>query len=407
MPNHVSDVVIIGGGILGASTAYQLANTGLDVVVFERGAPNREGSGTTAGNLHIQAAHTRRPGQVTPLDNIRMLPLQRAASALWSTLEAELEADLEVRRHGGFMIAETDAEVRELHEKRIHEDACGIPGEVLDGDAVRAELPLLSSSVVAASWCPWDGYANPLKVTPAWMGAAVRRGARIQAFCPVTAIKRRGQTWVVNTPRGSWATKAVVILSGPWISEVAEMAGITVAMAPVAIQMHITERLPPLLIHLVQHIGQGMSVKQVGSGQILIGGGWPAANLNLEGRSRASIESLVGNLRQCAQVLPFIRDLRLLRMWAGPLAATPDELPVIGAVPGVPGLFIAGGTYAFTLAPLWSQVLRDLVIGQPPQVDLAGIGVDRLILRAGTAEADVSGGTTRAVRQGAARTDQR
>lgn len=96
-----TDVVIIGAGILGAAAAFHLAEAGHRVAVLERGAPNREGSGTTAGNLHIQGIHTRRPGQDVPVDSERFLPLQRAASERWSTVEKRLDADVELRRGGG------------------------------------------------------------------------------------------------------------------------------------------------------------------------------------------------------------------------------------------------------------------------------------------------------------------
>lgn len=373
------DVVIVGAGILGAATAHCLSAAGLTVTVLERGSPNREGSGTTAGNLHIQAVHTRRPGQAVPLDNVRFLPLQAAASTLWEDVESELDADVELRRSGGWMVAESEADEAELHDKQPHERAHGVRTELLDGDAARAALPLLGPSVRAVSWCPDDGYANPLKVTPAYLISAQRLGATVEGHTAVIGLCRDGAGWRVTTTRGVWCARSVVVVAGPWIQEVVAMAGIAVAAAPVAIQMHVTVRLPPVLPQLVQHISEGLSVKQVAAGQILIGGGWPAASLNLAGRSPISVRSMQGNLAQATRLLPFLGEVTLLRAWAGPLAATPDEMPVIGEVPGAPGVFLAGGTYAFTFAPLWARILTDLVTGVEPAVDVKDLGVDRLI----------------------------
>jgi sarcosine oxidase subunit beta len=171
----------------------------------------------------------------------------------------------------------------------------------------------------------------------------------------------------------------VVDVSGPRIAEVAALAGIRIEMSPVAIQMHVTVRIPETMRYLVQHIGEGLSVKQVTAGNILIGGGWPAARLDLDARSTASTHSMAGNLWQACRLLPLIRDLRLLRMWAGPLAATPDEMPVIGEVPGSPGFFIAGGTYAFTLAPLWGRVLQALIEGRTPPLEISDLSPLRLL----------------------------
>ncbi|WP_343964321.1 FAD-binding oxidoreductase, partial [Streptosporangium amethystogenes] len=181
---------------------------------------------------------------------------------------------------------------------------------------------------------------------------------------------------VVDTP-------VVVDVAGPWLGEIAALAGITLRMTPVAIQMHATVRSSATMSHLVQHIGEGLSVKQVAAGNLLIGGGWPALSMDLAGRSDTSLDSLVGNVALAVRVLPFIRDLRLLRMWAGPLAATPDEMPVIGEVPGAPGFYVAGGTYAFTFAPLWGETLRCLIEGKPPPVDVSDLGPGRLMERWG------------------------
>ncbi|XUL92883.1 NAD(P)/FAD-dependent oxidoreductase [Streptomyces galilaeus] len=373
------DVVVIGAGILGASAAFHLAERGYRVVVLERGAPNREGSGTTAGNLHIQAIHTRRPGQEVPVDSARLLPLQRRASDHWSQIEERLGTDVELRCGGGFMVAETAVQEEELREKHEWERQAGIPTEVLTGDEARKQLPLLSDRVRAASWCPLDGYANPLLITPAYLAAARRLGVEVHTFTPVTGIHRIGDGYKVQSGERSWTAPVVVNVAGPWITEISALAGIHIQMSPVAIQMHVTVRVPPVMHHLVQHIGEGMSVKQVSAGNLLIGGGWPAARLDMAGRSTVSVPSMVGNLAQAGRILPFLGDLRLLRMWAGPLAATPDEMPVIGEVPGHPGFFVAGGTYAFTLAPVWGDTLARQISGEPPADPVDDLGPGRLL----------------------------
>lgn len=376
---RTADVVVVGAGVLGASAAHRLAAAGLRVIILDRETPNREGSGTTAGNLHIQGIHTRRPGQEVPVDSARFLPLQRAASDLWDEVEEELGTCVEVQRTGGFMVAETPDEVAQLHEKSVWEREVGLPTEVLDGDAARDAMPQLGPTVASATWCALDGYANPLLVGPAYLRAAQRLGAELIAGHPVAAISRTMHGWRViagdETVDCSW----LINTTGPWIQPITRLAGVELRMTPVSIQMHVTVRTGPTLPHLVQHIGQGLSVKQVVAGNILIGGGWPAARMDLNGRSIAGVESMVGNIRQAARILPVVGRLNLLRMWAGPLAATPDEMPVIGAVPGLPRFLVAGGTYAFTFAPLWAQVLTSMVLGEPSPVDVDDLGPGRLV----------------------------
>ncbi len=373
------DVVVIGAGIVGAAVAHELARAGHRVLVLERNVANREGSGTTAGNLHIQAIHPSRPGQPVPADIRRFLPLQLASSALWESLEEELDGSIELRREGGFMVAETPAQVNELRRKNEMELELGLHTELLTGDEARKQLPLLSRKILAANWCPLDGYANPLLITPRYLAAARRYGATVLSGQAVTAIARVEGGYRVGTAQDSWVSPWVIDAAGPWMSPVAALAGISLEMAPVAIQMHVTTRTDPIMRYLVQHVSEGLSVKQVQAGNFLIGGGWPAGPFNTSGRSTTNTASLIGNLKQASRLLPLLEELQLLRVWAGPLAATPDEMPVIGAPTAHPGFVIVGGTYAFTLAPLWAQVTRSIVENRPPSLPIADLNPDRLI----------------------------
>jgi sarcosine oxidase subunit beta len=201
----------------------------------------------------------------------------------------------------------------------------------------------------------------------------------VSAYRAVPAAPALNGGYRVTAGGQSWSAAMVMNLAGPWITPVAALSGIRLTMSPVAIQMHVTTRIPPVMECLVQHIGEGLSVKQVSAGQILVGGGWPARTIDLDGRSSVSAASLRGNLALAVRILPFLRELRLLRTWAGPLAATPDEMPVIGEVPGWPGYFVAGGTYTFTLAPLWARCLTALAEDRDPPADLAGLSPERLL----------------------------
>ncbi|MCU1657724.1 MAG: dmg 2 [Pseudonocardiales bacterium] len=378
-----ADVLVIGAGVLGASTGFELARRGHRVAVVDRGSVSREGSGTTAGNLHVQAVHTRRPGQDVPLDARRFLPLQKAASDLWEAVPDLLGIDIELVRTGGFTVAETAEQLQELKLKGEWEREFGVQTVLMDQDTVHDALPALGPTVLGATWCAEDGYANPLLVTPAYLNAARRSGAQITPHAPVTALSRDHNGWRADAGATQLHVGAVVDTAGPWLADVAALAGVVLAMAPLTIQMHATTRMPPLLRNLVQHIGEGLSIKQVTSGTILIGGGWPSGPIAAGSRTASSMASLMGNIAQAVRILPVLGQMRLLRSWAGPLAATPDEMPVVGAVPGLDDFYLAGGTYAFTFAPLWAQTLADLVEGKQPPVDLSGLGPDRLVIEGG------------------------
>jgi sarcosine oxidase subunit beta len=143
-----------------------------------------------------------------------------------------------------------------------------------------------------------------------------------------------------------------------------------VPLVPVALGMNVTERCAPVLHHLVQHVGRRLSIKQVESGNVLIGGGWPASltatetlGLNPEVSLRES--SIVGNTAMALRVAPVLAGLNLIRTWSGIASVSRDHLPVLGAIASMPGVFIAAGESSFTLGPTYARLVSELIcLGQ-------------------------------------------
>lgn len=378
--SEVVDVTVVGGGILGAAVAEECGRQGLRVCVLERGVPNREGSGTTAGNLHIQAIHSRRPGQEVPVDTIRLVPLQVRASDLWRDVEERLDRPIELRRNGSLMVAETPEQVGELQRKHRAEREAGLQSELVDEATLRSEFSFVGPSAIAADYCAADGYVNPLLVVPALLAGAIEHGATVHHGTTVTRVTDRSEGFSIEHTSGTVESGHLVLATGPWLAQSAALLGLRLAVDPVAIQMIVTERQPaditPLL---VQHIGEGLSLKQVHAGNILIGGGWPAGPFQDEGRQPISLASLRGNLAQAARIVPIVQGMRVLRVWAGPLAAARDEMPVIGPISTHPGAYVVGGTYGITFAPLWARVIARHITGSTPEVAIPDLGPDRLL----------------------------
>lgn len=377
MPGNV-DVVIVGAGIVGAATALRLSRAGHRVAIVDRAEPNTAGSGTTAGNLHIQTIHTRRPGQGVAVDVRRLLPLQHAASELWNALAEDVSNDLGLVRCGGFMVAETPEQVTMLRAKHEWERSVGIPTEVLDGDTAHAALPLLGPTVQAATWCAWDGYAEPHVAGPALLHEAVAAGAALHPNTRVVSIDRIGDTWSVASRDETWNAPVVLNVAGPWMPDIAALAGVTLDLRPTSLQMHCLAAEPGTLGVLVQHVGEGVSIKQDRRDRVVLGGGWPAGPFLPEGPAAVLEDSIDGNIAQASRLLPALANAPLTDVWTGPVITTPDEMPVIGAVDDAPGMFVAGGTYSFTFAPVWADVLAALVSGGQPRVDVSPFTPARL-----------------------------
>jgi glycine/D-amino acid oxidase-like deaminating enzyme len=392
------DVLIVGGGVLGAATAYHLARRGADVLVVERGALNREASGANAGTLHIQIpAFHFRTHYLGNLAAERAADLQAtnqfyiAAARAWSGLEDELQADLGVRQVGGLMVAETEDDVRVLCDKSAYECSVGLRSEVLTGAQLRAREPSLGPTILGASYCADEGFANPLVVAPAYMRRAQALGARLRLHTHVSEIEpARAGEFLVDTSSGPVQARRIVLAAGAQTRQVTALVGLDLPVLPHPLQVMVTSPRPPLLRHLIQHAGsRHLSLRQTQFGTFLIGGGWPAME-HIEPRSSSRIQvtyrSLVGNATVATDVVPALRDVPLIRAWAGMTTATGrwNRVGFIGQDrrlgPGKFFVVVAGG-WGFTLSPVLGRAISELVLDGDSQLDLRPFGLERAVAR--------------------------
>lgn len=377
--NATVDTLVIGGGLLGSAVAYYLAQAGSSVLLVEKDQINRQASGQNAGSLHFQLEYRMiENGPEAARKAAEAMPLHLHAQQAWAGLEAELGTKLGVVQHGGFMVAETPEQVERLGQKVALERSTGLDVELLDGDEVRRRAPYLGPAVLAASFCPAEGKADPRRCSLAYANAAVRHGAELRTRVGVTAVTRARHGWTVTLDDGTVCQAAtIVIAAGAWSGRVAQMAGTVLPVSPVGLTMTATARSAPLIKHLVQHAGRRLSMKQTVEGNVLIGGGWPArlkhehGLIDLEHKPELLLTSLAGNMAAAAAVVPGVAHLPVLRVWTGMTALVADQLPLIGAVPRAPGAFIATGGSAFTLGPTYARVLADKVLGRADAFDVS------------------------------------
>ncbi|MEV6521743.1 FAD-dependent oxidoreductase [Longispora sp. NPDC051575] len=371
------DTAVIGGGLLGCATAWHLARAGTRVLLVEKDQLNRHASGQNAGSLHFQLEYRMvEHGDAAARLAARALPLHLDAMRAWSTVEAELGEPCGVARHGGLMLAETPAQVAALDRKAALESRYGLPVDVVSGRDLRVLAPYLSTDVLAAGFAPGEGKANPRLVTPAYARAATRLGAEIRTGHRVTSLDRHAGRWRLGADGAVDTADTVVLAAGVWTTEVAAMADVRLPAFPVGLTMSATARTGPLLPHLIQHVGRRLSMKQTEDGNVLIGGGWPAKLVTRAGRVDLDVnpelryESLAGNAA-AARVVPAVCDLPVIRTWTGMTTLTPDQLPLLGAVPRRPGMYVATGGSAFTLGPTYARLLAEILL-----TGRAGLPVD-------------------------------
>jgi glycine/D-amino acid oxidase-like deaminating enzyme len=186
----------------------------------------------------------------------------------------------------------------------------------------------------------------------------------------LVSLSRAGEAFRASTSAGDIACRRVVSCGGVDAGVITAMAGVPVSVGAEPIQASVTEAVAPLIGHLVYFAGAPLTLKQARAGSILIGGGWPARVCDR--RPLVDRDSLLANLSVATRVVPLLAQARLLRTWAGFVNATASWLPVIGELPGCPGLFIGAFPYmGFTAGPLLGRTLAELVCGRRPQVDIS------------------------------------
>ena len=377
-----SDVLVIGGGLVGAATTYYLARDGVDVALVERFDLNTQASGSNAGSLHVQIpiADFLTQGEVWARNFSPALPLLRESVRLWRTLEVELGAELEVSIEGGILVAETEAQMRAITCKAAIERAAGIDVELLTAADLGGIAPYLSPRMIGGAFYPDEGKANPLKATPAFAAAARRHGARILPNCPVTGLAQEAGAYRVETTAGPIRARRVVNAAGAEAGRVSAMLGFPLPIEGHAIQLSVTEPVEHLVPHLVYFAGERLTLKQAKNGCFLIGGGWPARWSSRADRPCVDPLSLRANLSAARHVMPRLDSVRLLRVWPAIVNGTADWKPILGELPGRPGFFISMFPWVgFTGGPIAALLTTDLVLGRKPRLDVAAFSATRYI----------------------------
>ena len=361
-----SEVLIIGGGVIGSSIAYHVAKQGRQVLVVERSeevASAPAASWASAGGVRRQGRH---PAEAR---------LAVEAIARWRTLEEELGADVQYRRGGNLLLAETDAEAEQLVTFVREQQELGFTDvRLVDQQEVSALVPGLHQGVVAGSYSPSDGQADPALTTRAFAAAAQRNGATYWNGTAVLALLIEGERVVgVRTERGEIRAEQVVLAAGAWSDEVARTAGLRLPIRTVALQMVLSTTAPQQMLQpVISAVSRMLSLKQLNNGAFLIGGGWQGDPTPERRSYTLRQESVEGNWRTACELLPVVGQQQIVRAWCGLEALSFDDLPFIGPIKGLDGLTVAAGFsgHGFALAPAVGMVVAEqLVGGVTPELD--------------------------------------
>lgn len=360
------DVLVVGAGIVGICAAIAAAEGGARVVVIDAGLP--AGSNANAGSLHVQMqSRLLRLFPELAVNVEASLPLYLEAVALWAQLDKQYDG-FELVQNGGLMVAESQDQLRFLESKARREELLGLTVEVVDRRELDRIAGYLGPNIVGAQICREEGKLNPLIANGKLRARARKLGTQLVA-AKVTSVEAH-QDCVMIVAGRSYSADQVIIAAAWGSGDLCRMVGTELPTSSEPLHMNITEPAAYSLEHLIQHAERPITLKQFQSGQIVIGGGWPAHYDPENPVPRVLEESLIGNVALAGHLVPAIRNLRVLRSWAG-LNTTTDGKSVIGRLATTERVVAAvPGDAGYTLGPLIGQAAAAIALGHKPQIDI-------------------------------------
>ena len=361
---RTASVVVIGGGVVGCSIAYQLARRGLrDVVVLERDAV---GAGTTskaAGGIRAQF-----PAEAEirmSLDSIRV----------FDRFADEFGVDIGYRKIGYLFLVSDAADLAGFRRRMALQRSLGVDVRELAPDDARKLVPALRvDDLLAAVWGPGDGLAGPAEVTAGFAGRARALGARIVEGVEVRAIDvAGGRVRGVRTPQGDVASPLVVNAAGPAAARVGRLAGVEIPVHPRRRHIFFTEPFPeiPGPVPLTTDRATGFYFRKEME-QILLS---PGDVQDIGEDLVAPVDrAMIGDTVQKAMHrLPVLAEARIAGGWAGLRPLTPDDHAIIGPAPGVEGFLLAVGFggHGFQHSPATGRLVAEWVLEGKPSLDLS------------------------------------
>ena len=363
-----SDVLIIGGGLMGFSTALQLALRGTHCIVLDKDSPGRHASGVNAGGLRQLNRH------------LAEVPLSVVAAEMWQHIETLVDSDCDTHFPGQLRIAENAADLQALEERAAMVRALGFEHEQIIGrKELYQRVPALAPHCKGALICRNDGYARPYHALHAFRRKACSLGVEFHASTRVDALLHSADEWRVSTPKGEFRAPVLVNCAGAWAGRLAAAIGDTAPVKPGAPMLMITERLPRFVGPVIGSVSRKLSFKQMQNGTVLIGGAHMAELDIAQQRTAMNWAKLAVSARTVMALFPQLENTRIVRTWAGIEAFMPDNLPVIGSSRRSPQAWHAFGfsAHGFQLAPVIGKIMSQLILDGQTDLPIEPFSIER------------------------------
>ncbi len=373
------DVVIVGAGVHGLSTAYYLAKQGVtDIAVLDKGYV---GGGASARSTAIVRANYL---------TVEGIPFFRESLKLYEGLALELDFNLMFNQTGRLDIGHAESTVYALRQRVELNKLLGVDSRLIGPEEIKELVPVIDLRegkhlpVMAALYHPPAGTVRHDAVVWGYGRGSDRLGVEIHPFTEVTGLLRSGDRITgVETPKGTVNAGTVVSATAGWTSIISGMAGVELPIVTYPLQAFVTEPLKPFMDRVISSGNLHVYIYQTDRGEIVIGGPvdpYPTYS------HRSTLNMLEELARFAVELVPSLRDVKVMRQWTGICDMTPDYSPVMGEVEGLEGFVLnAGwGTWGFKAAPIAGKCIAELVAtGKTPALiepfGLSRFADDRLV----------------------------
>ena len=372
-----ADIVIIGGGVMGASAAYHLAKRGMkNILLLEK----EEFFGTGATGRCAGGVRSQFSTEINVRLSLESLPMLEC-------FKEEIGQDVNYRQCGYLLIATNEKDATAFKHNVDMQNGLGVQTELLSGDEVRAQLPLMKfEDALAGTFNQKDGIVDPNSVVAGYISAAQKLGVKAHTRAEVTGIHVSGdEVEAVETAQGLIQTRRVLNAAGPWAGLIGEMAGVQIPIVPFRRQMFTTNTLKeiPEDFPFVIDFAQSLYFHREGDG-LLIGMSNQKERPGFDQNVDEDFE--MENFEAALKRLPILERASRASHWAGLYEVTPDAHPIFGGSP-VKGFTICAGFsgHGFMHGPVAGKLMSEYILGEEfstldvSMLDLARFREERLI----------------------------
>ena len=369
--NEHADIVIIGGGVVGCSTAYHLAKMGGAgrIILLEKDFICSGSTGRCGAGIRQQW------GTETNCT------LAIRSMEMFEHLQEELDypEDMEFKQGGYLMMAHTEHMLEQFRKNVALQRGLGVDVSLITPQEAREIVPMLNTDgMLGATFCQRDGHLNPFRVTDAYARAAKRLGVEFRIRTEVTGLVREGdRITAVDTKAGRISAGKVINCSGAWAGELCRKAGVETPFYAEKHQILVTEPIEPCVKPMVISLYHGLYCQQSPHGSFIMGIGHPNEPRGFEVKADWRFAGEMAS--KVTHLLPRLKDLHVVRQWAGLYDMTPDAQPVYGLVPPLTNFYVAAGFsgHGFMHGPITGVLMSEIISGRPTSVDVSMLDMGR------------------------------